>query len=75
MQISVVVLLCQTLGAIPQPVCREELVVKEDMPMQACFLSQPAIAQWKSATIYRGDSWTVARIKCVPGDYVIRDAI
>ena len=54
MQITVVAIMCHTLGAISQPVCREEIVVKDDMPMQACFLSQPALAgifafAWPSA--------------------------
>jgi hypothetical protein len=76
MIITVVATLCHTLGAIPQPVCREEIVVQEDMAMQACFLSQPALAQWKEASIYRGDNWTIQRIKCVPGSgYVIKDKI
>jgi len=44
MQISVVVLMCHTLASIPQPVCREEIVVKDEMPMQACILSQAALA-------------------------------
>lgn len=75
MQVTVVVLICHALGSIPQPVCREEIVVKDNMPMQACFLSQAAIADWKAHSIFRGEQWTVARIKCVPGDYVIKDAI
>jgi hypothetical protein len=75
MQITVIALMCHTLGTIPAPVCREEIVVKQDMPMQACFLSQPAIVQWKEASIYSGDQWTVARIRCIPGDYVLKDAI
>jgi hypothetical protein len=37
MQITVVAIMCHALGAISQPVCREEIVVKDDMPMQACF--------------------------------------
>lgn len=74
MQISVVVLLCHTLGTIPQPVCREELVIKDDMPMQACLISQPALADWKSKSIYQSDAWHIARIKCVPGSYVIKDS-
>ena len=41
MQITVVALMCHTLASIPQPVCREEIVVKDEMPMQACMLSQP----------------------------------
>jgi len=60
---------------ISEPVCREEIIVKDDMPMQTCLLSQAAIANWKSRSIYRGDDWKVARIKCIPGDYAPRDAI
>jgi hypothetical protein len=26
-------------------------------------------------TIFRGEQWTIANIKCVPGDYVVKDAI
>ena len=74
MQLSVVVLLCHSLSSIPAPVCREELVTKTDMPMPMCLISQPAIADWKAHSIFRSDAWTIARIKCVPGDYVIKDA-
>jgi hypothetical protein len=49
MQITVVALMCHALASIPQPVCREEIVVKDEMPMQACMLSQPALADWKGA--------------------------
>jgi hypothetical protein len=73
MQITVVAVMCHALGAIPQPVCREEIVVKDDMPMQACFLSQPALAEWKEHSIFRGEQWTIGRIKCVPGDYAPKD--
>ena len=52
MQITVVAVMCHALGAISQPVCREEIVVKDDMPMQACFLSQPALAEWKEHSIF-----------------------
>jgi hypothetical protein len=74
MQITVVALMCHTLASIPQPVCREEIVVKDDMPMQACMLSQAALADWKGRTIYASEQWTIGRIKCVPGDYVIKGA-
>jgi hypothetical protein len=33
MQITVVALMCHTLAGISQPVCREEIVVKDEMPM------------------------------------------
>jgi hypothetical protein len=73
MQITVVAVMCHALGAISQPVCREEIVVKDDMPMQACFLSQPALAEWKEHSIFRGEQWKIGRIKCVPGDYAPKD--
>jgi hypothetical protein len=64
-----------TLAGFQQPVCREEIVVKDGMPMQACMLSRPSIADWKWRPIFSGDQWTVARIKRVPGDYVVKGAI
>jgi hypothetical protein len=83
MQITVVAVMCHTIGAIsPQsvgtlrdPVCREVIVIQNDMPMQACMLSQPALADWKERSIYRGEQWRVSRIKCVPGDYVPKQRI
>jgi hypothetical protein len=73
MQITIVAIMCHGLAGIAAPVCREEIVIKDEMPMQACMLSQPALAEWKAASIYRADSWWISRIKCVPGDYVIKD--
>lgn len=75
MQISVIAVLCHALAIIPEPVCHEELVVKDNMGMQECTISQGALAEWKAHSIYRSDSWYIARIKCVSGDYVIKDAI
>ena len=69
MQITVVAVMCHALAAISEPVCREDVVVKEDMPMQACFLSQPALAEWKEHSMFRSEQWTIGRIKCVSGDY------
>jgi hypothetical protein len=75
--------MCHVLGTIvaegvstaPEAVCREVIVIKQDMPMQACMLSQPALAEWKSNSIYNGDGWNIARIKCVPGDYVPKERV
>jgi hypothetical protein len=39
------------------------------------MLSQPALADWKERSIYRGEQWRVSRIKCVPGDYVPKQHI
>jgi len=51
-----------------------KIVVKDEMPMQACILSQAALADWKAHSIYAGEQWTIGRIKCVPGDYAIKGA-
>ena len=63
MQISVVVVMCHSIGAfvpesvgtVPDPACREVIVIKDDMPMQSCILSQPALADSEGRSIYRGD--------------------
>lgn len=73
MQITVVVMMCHALAGISAPVCREEIVIKDEMPMQACMFSQPALAKWKATSIYRSNAWWIGRVKCVPGDYIIRD--
>jgi hypothetical protein len=83
MQITVVAMMCHTLGAIAAqpvgalsgPVCREVIVIKDEMPMQSCMLSQPALAGWKDRSIYRGDAWLISRIKCVPGDYLPKERV
>jgi hypothetical protein len=83
MQITVVVVMCHTIGALapesvgtlPDPVCREVIIIKDDMPMQSCMPSQPALADWKERSIYRGDQWRISRIKCVPGDYVPKERV
>jgi hypothetical protein len=67
MQITVVALMCHTLASIPQPVCREEIVVKDEMPMQACILSQAALADWKSHSIFSGEQWAIGRIYVIKG--------
>jgi hypothetical protein len=82
-QITVVAVMCHTIGAVspqsvgtlPDPICREVIVIQNDMPMQACMLSQPALADWKERSIYRGEQWRVSRIKCLPGDYVPKERI
>jgi hypothetical protein len=40
--------------------------------MQACILSQPALADWKARSIYSSVSWSISRVKCVTGDYVLK---
>ena len=83
MQITVVAVMCHTIGAfvaesvgtVPDLVCREVIVTQNEMPMQACMLSQPALAEWKDRSMYRGDQWRISRIKCVPGDYVPKERV
>lgn len=74
-QITVVAMLCHTVAALPQPVCHEEIVAKDDMPMAICQLSQPAIADWKEKSRFSSEQWDIIGFKCIPGDYVPRDAI
>ena len=75
MQITVVVVICHALAGISSDVCHEEIAAKDDMPMQACMISQAAIADWKEKSKFRGDQWHIARIRCIPGDYQPKDAI
>jgi hypothetical protein len=78
MLITVVVTLCHALAGIPGPVCREGIVTDSrtsEVTMMSCMLSQPALAKWKSESIYRGDDWKISRITCVPGHYVIRSQV
>jgi hypothetical protein len=83
MLITVVAVMCHTLGAItpqsvdtlPDPLCREVIVIKDELSMQSCMLSQPALADWKELSIYRGDQWWISRVKCVPGDYVPKERV
>lgn len=71
MTITLVVSLCHALAGIPA-VCHEEIVTKIDS-IQACMLSQPALAEWKAHSIYASEQWTIGRIKCVPGSYTVKD--
>lgn len=74
MQITIVVLMCHLIPALPNaPVCREEIVARTDT-MAAC-MSQVALADWKARSVYASEAWTIARVKCVPGEYQVRDAI
>ena len=83
MQMTVVAVMCHTIyaaitqsvGILPDPVCREVIVIKDDMSMQSCMLSQPALADWKERSIYRGASWWISRIKCLPGNYVPKERV
>jgi hypothetical protein len=81
MQMTVVAIMCHTISATitqsvgtqPDLVCREVIVIKDDMSMQACMLSQPALADWKERSMYRSDQWWISQVKCVPGDYAPKE--
>ena len=75
MQITVVAVVCHALANITTSVCHEEIVTKQDMSIMSCMVGQPQIALWKEHTIYRGEQWTIARIKCIPGDYEPKDSV
>jgi hypothetical protein len=78
MMITVVALMCHTIAALPNsPVCREEIVVQDEMSMASCMMaSQAGIANWKaSSRVFQGDQWAVAKVRCIPGDYQPKDSI
>jgi hypothetical protein len=85
MEISIVAILCHALAAVPSPggladpgyVCHEELVMKTEMEnsILACAMSQPALADWKMKSKFASDQWWIKKIKCVPGNYVLKDMI
>jgi hypothetical protein len=60
--------LAQSVNTLPDSLCREVIVIKNDMPMQTCMLSQAALADWKERPM-------ISRIKCVPGDYVPKERV
>lgn len=74
MIITLVVSMCHALAGITSPVCHEVIVIKDEMPMQACMLAQPALAGWKEKSIYAGKQWTLQGWKCVSGEYNVKDA-
>ena len=55
--------------------CHEDILAEEDMPMQTCMLSEPQIAYWKEHSVYAAAGWTVKKWRCIPGHYVVKDAI
>lgn len=74
--ITLVALICHVIADISDPVCHEEIVLKEEMSMMSCQIkSQIVIADWKEKSVYSGEQWVVMDIGCVPGDYQPRDSI
>ena len=70
MQITVVAVMCHTIGAsfpmsvgtLPDPICREVIVIKDDMPMEPRnVLPELALADWKGRSIYLFYQWRISR--------------
>ena len=55
--------------------CHEEVIMEAEGAMQSCVLGQPALADWKAHSRFAGPQWRVTRWRCVPGHYVVKDAI
>ena len=74
MQVSIVAVMCHALAGVPS-VCHEELITKTEMENSIieCAMTQPALAEWKMNSKFASDQWWIKRIKCAPGDYVLKD--
>jgi hypothetical protein len=79
MFVTIVALMCMTTGNVP--FCREEIVTDSSISENITFFScangaQAPLAEWKANhPVYRNENWTIKRYICVPGHYVIKDAI
>jgi hypothetical protein len=73
MKVSVVATLCHALLGQP-PVCHDVVVTEADMAIGlGCLVAEANLDAWKSRSIYAGDNWSVTRLRCAPGGYVIRE--
>lgn len=76
MIIQVVLKLCHALIGSDVEVCREEIALETDMSMQSCIMSQAALADWQSKSMFPAPEWRIAGIKCSPGtSYVIKERV
>lgn len=55
--------------------CHEEVIMEADGSMHQCVLGQPELADWKAHSRFAGLSWRIQRWRCIPGHYVVKDAI
>jgi hypothetical protein len=74
MTLTIVAVLCQSLAGAPAPLCHEEIVTRVDS-LQACIMFPANLAQWKMVGRFADDSWTISKVRCIPGTYEKRDAI
>jgi hypothetical protein len=66
--LTIVVTVCHIAG-----VCRDVVATRQEMP--ACIISQAAVADWKEHSLYRGDQWSIGRMRCEAADYEPKDTI
>lgn len=72
MQITIVAVLCHLLGSLP--VCHEEIVVEDKTNVRACIaIPTPVLMRWKARSKFRSKDWHLVAMKCVLGDYIIRN--
>ena len=55
--------------------CHEEVIMEAEGTLQACILGQPELSDWKVHSRFAGMSWQIKRWRCIPGHYVVKDAI
>lgn len=65
---AIVVTVCHVEGA-----CREVVATEQAMP--ACIISPADLADWKEHSRYRGEQWTIGRVRCEGSGYRPREAI
>jgi hypothetical protein len=73
--IGAAISIAERVDNLPDPVCRKVIVIRNDMAMRACMLSQPGLAGGKERSSYHSASRWINRIKCVPGDCVPKERV
>lgn len=72
MQVAVVATVCFAVTG-SAPVCRDEIALEVDSIGIGCLIGEAEVDAWKDRSIYRGEQWTVRRVRCVPGGYAPRE--
>ena len=69
MIVTIVAVLCS------HAVCHEEIVSQADGGIGlGCLVAEAqTLKDWKPHSIYSGDHWTITRIKCVAGEYRVKE--
>lgn len=73
---TLVVVICHMIVGITAPICHEEIVAKEEMSLMGCQIgNQQIVADWKEKSVFQGENWHIAVIRCESGDYQMKDDI